>query len=151
MNKSLQTHFSQELDARVARFGLRVAAGLTEHGEQLPHDVSERLRFAREQAMLKARAARAAQTEVVRGTSTVQIGDTLALGGGHNGSPRWLKLASLMPLLLLLLGLVLIQHSQFYQQVRAAAEIDTALLSDNLPPAAYGDPGFSEFLSNEQE
>jgi hypothetical protein len=52
---------------------------------------------------------------------------------------------------MLVLGLALIQHSKFYQQIVAAAEIDTALLSDNLPPAAYSDPGFSEFLTTEQE
>ena len=33
---------SAELDARVTRFGLRVAAGLTERNATLPHDVSER-------------------------------------------------------------------------------------------------------------
>ena len=56
-----------------------------------------------------------------------------------------------MPLLLLVIGLLLIEHGQWYEQVLAAAEIDTALLSDNLPPAAYGDPGFSEYLNDEQE
>jgi hypothetical protein len=30
----------------------------------------------------------------------------------------------------------------------AAAEIDAQLLSDTLPPAAYSDPGFAEFLKN---
>ena len=56
-----------------------------------------------------------------------------------------------MPLCLLVAGLLLIQHGQWYEQILAAAEVDTALLSDNLPPAAYGDPGFSEYLSDEQE
>ena len=32
------------------------------------------------------------------------------------------------------------------QQIAVAAEIDSALLADALPPTAYGDPGFSEFL-----
>jgi Protein of unknown function (DUF3619) len=38
--------------------------------------------------------------------------------------------------------------SQWYQnlQVQAAADVDMALLSDDLPPAAYTDPGFEEFL-----
>ena len=33
----------------------------------------------------------------------------------------------------------------------AAAEMDAALLSDKLPPAAYGDPGFSEYLSDVEQ
>ncbi|PND35980.1 DUF3619 domain-containing protein [Paucibacter aquatile] len=150
MNTSKHSQFAQELDARVARFGLRVAAGLSERNQALPADVSERLRFAREQALLKARSARAAQSELAPSTQLVRNGASLALFGGK-GSPRWLKFASLMPLFMLVLGLALIQHGQFYEQILAAAEVDTALLADNLPPSAYSDPGFSEFLSDEQD
>lgn len=150
MNTSKHSQFAQELDARVTRFGLRVAAGLSERNQALPADVNERLRFAREQALLKARSARAAQVEAAPSTRVVRAGAALALFGG-NGSPRWLKFASLMPLCMLVLGLALIQHGQFYEQILAAAEVDTALLADNLPPSAYSDPGFSEFLSDEQD
>ena len=80
----------------------------------------------------------------------MRSGMALALGGA-GGSSRWFKFASVMPLLLLVGGLLTIQYGQWHQQVTAAAEIDTALLSDNLPPAAYSDPGFSEYLSDEQE
>ncbi|MBT9494760.1 MAG: DUF3619 family protein [Paucibacter sp.] len=149
MNKS-QFGIEQpsNVDARVARFGLRVAAGLNEHAQTLPPNVAERLSFAREQALLKARSARASQTATA--TVVTASGSTLTLGRGSN-SPRWLKLTSLLPLILLVLGLALIQHSQWYEQILAAAEIDTSLLSDKLPPAAYGDPGFNEYLSDEQE
>jgi hypothetical protein len=148
MNKS---HATQDIDTAMARFGLRVAAGLSEQSQALPHDVTERLRFAREKAMETARAARKLQAVSSTSTATVALGQTLALGGGRPGSGRWFKLASVLPLLLLLVGLLLIQHGEWYQQIMAAAEIDTALLSDKLPPAAYSDPGFSEYLSDEQE
>jgi hypothetical protein len=42
--------------------------------------------------------------------------------------------------------LVAIDNGVTREQVVAAAEIDTQLLSDQLPPAAYSDPGFAEFL-----
>jgi hypothetical protein len=32
------------------------------------------------------------------------------------------------------------------EQVVAAAEFDAQLLADDLPPAAFSDPGFAEFL-----
>jgi hypothetical protein len=32
------------------------------------------------------------------------------------------------------------------QQIQAAAEVDAVLLADDLPPEAYADPGFGEFL-----
>ena len=140
---------AQDLDTAMARFGLRVAAGLSERAEILPHDVTERLRFAREQALEKARAVRKLEAAPVH--AAVAVGSTLALGGPGSGSGRWFKFASVMPILLLLVGLLLIQHSEWYAQVKAAAEIDTALLSDKLPPAAYSDPGFSEYLSDEQD
>lgn len=145
MNKPQHQH--SDLD--MSRFGLRVAAGLTEQGDALAPDISERLRFAREQALLKAREARAAHPQVETAATVLRQGNSLALGGPGRG--RWLKLASLAPLLLLIGGLLLIQHSQWYQQITAAAEMDAALLSDKLPPAAYGDPGFSEYLSDDEQ
>ena len=156
--KAASPHFTPDLETLITRFGLRVTASLNEHGRALPHDVSERLRFAREQALMKAQTARAAHSltaSSAQAVHQVQNGTSLALKGmgGPGGKPSqgWLKLASLLPLLVLVFGILLIQHSQWYEQVTAAAEIDTALLSDNLPPAAYGDPGFSEYLSDGQE
>lgn len=150
-----------ELDARldtsIRRFGLRVAAGLTEHSAALPHDVSERLRFAREQALARAVQARAAATNPAVSTAranTVQMGSTLALSSGPRGAGDgglWAKLVSALPLILLLAGLLLMQHGQYNQQIAAAAEVDTALLSDNLPPSAFSDPGFAEFLRDGEE
>jgi hypothetical protein len=150
-----------DLDARVTRFGLRVAAGLTERSGELPHDVSERLRFAREQALARAAQARAARAAVGESSpSLVRMGTTLALAGGPRGAGKggqggkdglWAKLVSALPLIALLAGLMLMQQSRIHEQLVAAAEVDTALLSDNLPPAAFSDPGFAEFLRDGQE
>jgi len=146
----MNTLSPQEVDTRMARFGLAVAGSLSEQSEDLPHSVTERLRFAREQAMERARASRRVQTAPVAQAAigVVRSGNSLALTG--TGAGRWFKLASVMPVLLLVAGLLLIQHSQWYEQVQASAEIDTALLSDKLPPNAYSDPGFSEYLSDEE-
>lgn len=43
-------------------------------------------------------------------------------------------------------GLVLIHESTLRARIRAAADIDAALLADDLPPGAYDDPAFVEFL-----
>ena len=146
---------SAELDARVTRFGLRVAAGLTERSATLPHDVSERLRFAREQALARAQQARAARVAAQPASANVvQMGSTLALNGGprsSGGNGLWAKLVSALPLILLLAGLLIMQRGQWHEQIVAAAEVDTALLSDRLPPSAFGDPGFAEFLRDGEE
>ncbi|MFG6414802.1 DUF3619 family protein [Roseateles sp. DC23W] len=152
----------------MARFGARVGVALTERNAALPHDVSERLRFAREHALARAAQARAAATAAataVISPAAVQLGATLALGGsgGNGGSMTgpagpnpggaglWSMLMSALPLLLLAAGLLLMAMGQENEQIAAAAEVDTALLSDSLPPAAFTDPGFSEFLRDAEE
>ncbi|MCV2351769.1 DUF3619 family protein [Paucibacter sp. Y2R2-4] len=153
MNESYKAQFAQDaqtrLNTQATRFGLRVAAGLSEQSDSLPDGVSERLRFAREQALLKARSARTAQVQAAPNTVVMGAGPSLVLG--QSSTPRWQKFSTLFPLLLLVLGMWLIQQSHWYEQVLAAAELDTGLLSDKLPPAAYSDPGFKEYLSDEQE
>lgn len=124
-----------------ARVGTRLAGMLTSQSQALPHDVTERLRFAREQALARAQQARA---QAVRGNSAaIQGNGTLALGGF---APWWQRAASVLPLLVLVSGLVLIDRWVLHEQVLNAAEIDAQLLSDDLPPTAYSDPGFAEYL-----
>ena len=46
---------------------------------------------------------------------------------------------------------MLIQHWQDRTQISVAAEVDAALLADDLPPKAYSDAGFVEFLKTPRE
>jgi type II secretory pathway component PulL len=133
-----------DLDALQNRFALRVASRLNEASADLPADVETRLRFAREQALARAMAARAPAASAAPATSLLAAGRAAVLGSG--GVPRWMKLASFMPLVVLLVGLSLIQQWHQSNQVSAAAEIDAELLSDAVPPDAYSDAGFVEFL-----
>lgn len=125
-----------------ARFAFRLAGALSESTQQLPHDISERLRVARDRAVERAAAVRRASAPVLLG----QSGGAAVLGWTP---PVWLRLASLMPLAVLLAGLVLIQQYHDHEQIAVAAEIDAALLTDELPPTAYGDPGFAEYLRSD--
>jgi hypothetical protein len=122
------------------RWALRLVGHLNAQADGLPLDVQERLRFAREQALARAREARGA---TVAGAVGVSNSGALLLGA----FVPWLqRAASVLPLLLLVGGLLLIQQWSSRERVLAAAEIDTLLLADTLPPSAYGDPGFAEFL-----
>ena len=129
-------------DAIEARVALRMAAVLGEGADALPHDISERLRFARERALAAVRHQRR-QEALVAATSVSVQGRSVALGGPPS---VWLRLASALPIVVLVAGLVMIQQYHDHEQINAAAEIDSALLADELPPTAYRDPGFSEFL-----
>lgn len=134
------------IEAMQSRLAARLVAGLGEQAAALPHDISERLRVAREQALLRARELRLKSpvaAPIVAGVS----GGALRLGGP---SPWWQRMASALPLLVLLAGLLLIDQFSVREQMLAAADIDTVLLADDLPPAAYTDPGFGEFLRSPQ-
>jgi Protein of unknown function (DUF3619) len=134
---------SMDTDLRVSRLGARLAAHLSEQSATLPHDISERLRVSREQAGARARLAR-------RQAATAAAVLTLPGGVALLGGPPvwWQRLASTLPLVLLVAGLLLIDQWTTREQVLAAADIDTVLLSDDLPPNAYADPGFGEFLKS---
>jgi Protein of unknown function (DUF3619) len=121
------------------RLGARIASALSLHNQQLPHELTERLRFGREQALARAREARAHQAVPVGATSS----GAAVLG---NGASWWQRAASVLPLIVLLVGLVMIDRWLDHEQVLTAADIDAQLLADDLPPAAYTDPGFVEFL-----
>lgn len=132
-----------------ARFGLRVAARLSEGTDQLPHDVTERLRHARQMALSRRQAASSAQVNAV--TNGLSSSATLSFGGGDKGKSWWTSLTVLVPAAALLLGLGLIKHFHLQDQIAAAAEVDAALLADDLPPEAYSDPGFVEYLKTSRE
>lgn len=170
-----------QAEALAARFALRVSARLTEGAEQLPHDISERLRVARQQAVATAQQARAGvlARPVAQAETRIMIAPRPALAGAGSGvglslpppgvpttrSPRhhsrdvlhgrrlddappswgW-RLASALPMVALVVGLWLIHKTYQQEQVQAATEVDMALLTDELPPSAYADPGFEEYL-----
>ena len=137
------------LEALEARFGLRVAARLNEASRELPHDVSERLKAAREMALERARLVRRA--EAATATQTTGSGPVASLLLGGPRGTWWLKLASVVPIVALVAGFMLISHVHTKNQISAAAEIDAALLADDVPPAAYSDPGFVEFLKTPRD
>ncbi len=140
MNVNLNTSSWDRLESR---FAFKVTARLSERSQDVSADVSERLRFAREQAIARARLARQASTAPAVSGQGVTRGGAALLGGM---SGWWFKLAAVLPALALIAGLVSIQTLQDSTQISAAADIDAALLADDLPPDAYSDAGFVEFL-----
>jgi hypothetical protein len=73
------------------------------------------------------------------------------LHGSSKGSGWWRPLVTLIPVVALVAGLSMIEHLHAQKQISAAAEIDASLLADELPPAAYRDPGFVEFLKSARD
>jgi len=129
--------------AQQDRFGRAVAARLSAATTELPHDFSERLRAARMQALAKRK-------------TTMQTATTVAVSGGQaslthgDGPSLWHRIAAVLPLIAFVAGLVAIDMVQNERRASEVAEVDAALLTDTLPPSAYADPGFVQFLKSDR-
>lgn len=128
--------------ARQDDLGRAIAARLNEASQQLPHEVGERLKAARMLALEKRRQAhvRLASAVVASGGGTA----ALQMGGELHGI--WRMLGAWLPLLALVAGLVTIDFVQDDFRAQEIADVDVELLTDDLPPDAFTDPGFAQYL-----
>jgi len=136
-------HTMTSTETAVDQAGQALAKPLMAQADALPPEVLTRLEGARAQALAAARAAREAASVSVDGSGQA------VLGGGPQGRKRFG--AAWVPVLVLVLGLLALAQGQWLQQVLGLGEVDTALLKDQLPPNAYGDPGFNEYLDEEKD
>jgi hypothetical protein len=128
------------------QLGMRMAALLEDANQQLPYDISERLRAARTRALEIGRAKR---TELVAiADPQVQANGSLRLPFQSQTHEIYKLLVSFIPLICLAAGLMLLFEFHNDQAALELAEIDSALLIDDLPPHAYADPAFIDFLKN---
>lgn len=139
MNNLSRTHNTEVLSDR---FALKVVSHLASGASEVPHDISERLRVARLQA-LSARKIVKTQTAA---TTNGQGGTATMTWGGSEPSNGWTRFAVFAPLALVVMGLLFINSVQSDMRAEELADVDVALLTDALPPAAFSDPGFVQFL-----
>lgn len=144
----MTTHKIDSLQDFEDAFGRSVANNLTQSVDALPHDISERLKVARMQALNKRKVV---QVQAQTAGAGVVSGGTVALHPGGSGHGLWNWLGSLVPLAVLVLGLVAINLAQDVLRAHDIAEVDTELLTNDLPTAAYTDPGFAQYLRAVQQ
>ena len=123
------------------RFACRVAARLDAGNAELSHDIGERLRVARQQALAKRKLVPQLRTAPA---VVSNAGGSASLGGGW-----WTRIGAVVPLIALVAGLITISVWQEDNRASELADVDSALLTGDLPPAAYTDPGFAQFLKGE--
>ncbi len=129
------------------RFAHKVAFRLSQTTPDLPHDISERLRAARAQALAQRKVAKT-QTAV----SLVSTGSSAALTWDSEETLGWWgRIGMVLPLIALVVGLLAITSIQNDRRAEEVAEVDSALLTDELPPAAFADPGFVQFLKSTRQ
>ena len=119
------------------QFGRAVARRLSAGTDEMSYEARERLRAARVRAL-------AARKQEEVAPVTVGRGGAATLGFGER---TWFnRIASVLPLVILAAGLVFLHTFQTERRASELAEVDAALLTDDLPPAAYADPGFVQYL-----
>ena len=125
---------------------LLIRRALEKGAERLPYKTTHRLEKARHLA-LAAMGQPVAHSSVAQ--SLQQAGQSLALGGGH---PRFGWLASLgmsvAPVLLVVAGMFGVSQWTDHQRADEVAEVDAAMLTDDLPISLYADRGFGVFIKN---
>ena len=135
--------------AALDRYGATVAARMAQGLDDLPHDVSERLRAARVRAVANRQRSSVRNLQVAQ---EISVSDGVASLRGDGSGKWWDLIAAVLPLLALVVGLITITVIQDENRIREIAEVDAELLTDDLPPAAYVDPGFAQFVrSNRAE
>ena len=136
------TNQTREIDMLQERFARKTVSYIALGTADLPHDITERLRAARFQAL----ANRKILKNVVA-SAVVNQGNSAALIWDHDERSRWLtRFGVLVPLVVLVAGLFTINMIQSDRRAQEIADIDVALLTDALPPEAFSDPGFVQFL-----
>jgi len=128
-------------------YARRVVAHLDDSTRTLPYDVSERLRAGREQALARRKKAVLVHAHQPA-TAIIPSGGAAVLGGRAESGGWWQSLLASIPVMALVVGLVIINTAQNEYGTAEVAEVDAALLTDDLPPEAYADPGFVQFLKN---
>ena len=122
------------------QFGRASAALLTQGAQSLPVGIKNRLHAARMKALSVRKA------EKVFAQKPVFAGSAGNFSSSSNG--MWDAVSWATPLLVLVFGLIGIAQWQNDSRITDIAEVDAALLTDDVPPDAYADSGFLAFLKN---
>ena len=136
----------QSMTTRDINFAYKVRHALNEHADGLPAATIDRLAMARKLAL--SRKKKDAPTRIL-----VTQGVIAGRAGAFFDQPlSWIgRLGVVAPLLLGAAIFVGMYQSAQQQRISDLADIDAAVLSDELPLSAYLDHGFNAYLAKRAE
>lgn len=137
---------SSAIDTKDREFALAIRRALEESVADLPQPTLERLALAR-RAALQRKKPEPAQAFVLVPAMAGAPGISLGSERGP-ASRRPGRFALLWPVLALIVSLSAIAYWEDQQRLAETADIDAAMLSDELPLNAYLDHGFNAYLSH---
>lgn len=119
----------------------KVRHALNEQLDALPDATTSRLAAARAAAM--------ARKKPDAPRSVVQASEKASIFSFFSGS-TWGRVAVAVPLFALVAGLSSVYQHEQKQHIAELAELDAAVLSDELPLTAYLDNGFNAYLASQK-
>jgi len=123
----------------------KIRHALDQQLDTLPASTTDRLAAARAAALARKK------PEPVRKTGLAGMAARIATRcGALLSGPATSRLAIAVPLLALVIGFGGVYQHEQQQQIAELAELDAAVLADELPLTAYLDPGFNAYLESQQ-
>ncbi|NEX61826.1 DUF3619 family protein [Noviherbaspirillum galbum] len=134
------------MNTRELNFAYKVRHALNESAENLPTATVDRLAAARKAALSRRKKESPLRALIPQRALAGEAGSFL------EAPLTWLsKMGLALPLVVVALGIAGIYQFEQQRRINDLAEIDTAVLSDDLPLSAYVDHGFNAFLANRGE
>ena len=123
-------------------FAYKVRHALNENLDALPASVTDRLASARNLALSRKKKGSPLRRLATQGVLAGHV------GGIFGGQFPWMRRMGIaLPMIVLIVGLVGIYQSEQQQRISETADMDVAVLSDELPLTAYLDHGFNAYLA----
>lgn len=124
-----------------------VRRALDDSVERLPYRITHRLAAARALALARSTAEVRRPVAAPRPSHAASAEETEVAG---DGSPklRWRIAAVVVPIVVVAAGLAGISAWDSWQRASDIADLDAAMLADDVPIAAYADRGFGVYLKN---
>jgi hypothetical protein len=131
-------------------FAYKVRHALNEQLDDLPASTTDRLAQARKLALARKKAH--VDVPLTVRAPKAELATAGGLGGFLSQPFSWLgRMSVALPMLLLVAGLVGVYHYEEQQRIADLAELDAAVLSDELPLSAYLDHGFNAYLTQSEQ
>lgn len=130
------------MNVKEFNFAYKVRHALNENLDALPSLTIERLASARNLALSRKKKDSPLRRLATQGMLAGHVG---SLFGGP--TPWIRRMGVAIPMIVLAVGLFGIYQSEQQQRISETADIDAAVLSDELPLTAYLDHGFNAYLA----
>ena len=130
---------------------LKICRHLERATEHLPYRVTERLAAARAAALARVAAAPAESVALAPAhpAAAPVAREKRVEKRAQRSAPLWWRIAATaVPLVLLAVGVVVVDTVRQEQSAAELAEVDSALLTDDVPLVAYADHGFGVYIQN---